>query len=343
METKTTLSVALCTCNGEKYIEEQLLSILQQDLSVDEIVVSDDLSTDATLDIVSSIASTTSIPIRILTNNTSSHYGVCANFEKAINATTGDIIFFSDQDDVWKPYKTKIISDWFEKYTDKTMVFTDAVLVDEYGDPILRENNEPLTIVNNLQTSYDVLNKLCRSPYLLEAYLNRSFYTGATMAVRRSLVHQVPLLQLGEGKLHHDIIIALLAIDAGSVLLVPHPLIQYRIHAKQVTSLPVVKSVESIAPMESFLYPKGSCVMHIKFDKWPLNEDTKKRIHFYEYRYRLFINKIPIMLFLSFHRYYQTYGDFYMWRVDINYATKLFFCKMHNFLRKHMPIHLFNS
>lgn len=343
METKTTLSVALCTCNGEKYIEEQLLSILQQDLSVDEIVVSDDLSTDSTLDIVRNIASSTSVPIRILTNDTSSHYGVCANFEKAINATTGDIIFFSDQDDVWMPYKTKIMVDYFRKNPNKTMAFTDAMLVDAHGDPLLRANQEPLSIVNNLQTNYDVLTQLCNSPYLLEAYLNRSFYTGATMAVKRSFVSQVPLLKLGEKKLHHDIIIALLAIDAGSVLFVPHPLIQYRIHAKQVTSLPVVKSVESIAPMESFLYPKGSCVMHIKFDKWPLNEDTKKRIHFYEYRYRLFINKIPIMLFLSFHRYYQTYGDFYMWRVDINYATKLFFCKMHNFLRKHMPIHLFNS
>lgn len=343
MATKTTLSVALCTCNGEKYIEEQLLSILQQDVSVDEIVVSDDLSTDSTLDIVRNIASKASIPIRILTNDTSSHYGVCANFEKAINATTGDIIFFSDQDDVWMPYKTKIISDWFKKYTDKTMAFTDAVLVDEYGNPLLRENNEPLTIVNNLQTSYDVLKKLCRSPYLLEAYLNRSFYTGATMAIRRSLVHQVPLLQLGEGKLHHDIIIALLAINAGTVLFVPKPLIQYRIHNKQVTSLPIVRIVGDVASMESFLYPKGSCVMHIKFEKWPLTDDTKKRIRFYEYRYRQFMNRIPCMLFLSFYKYYQVYGDLYVWRVDVNYATKLFFRKMHNFLRKHILIKEYNS
>ena len=172
METKTTLSVALCTCNGEEYIEKQLQSILCQDLSVDEIVVSDDLSTDATLDIVSSIASTTSIPIRILTNNTSSHYGVCANFEKAINATTGDIIFFSDQDDVWMPYKTIIIKDWFEHHMDKQLVFTNAFLIDDKGIRFMDNESNVLSMVSNLQTSDNVLEQLCESNYMLEAFLN---------------------------------------------------------------------------------------------------------------------------------------------------------------------------
>lgn len=331
MATKTTISVALCTCNGEKYIEEQLLSILQQDVSVDEIVVSDDLSTDSTLDIVRNIASKASIPIRILTNDTSSHYGVCANFEKAINATTGDIIFFSDQDDVWLPYKTKIISDWFEHHVDKQLVFTDAFLIDEKGIRFVDNEGKELSIVSNLRTSDNVLEQLCESIYMLEVFLNGNICTGATMAARRTFIAGLPLLQLGEGKLHHDAIVALLGIDRQTIGYCSKKTIEYRLHSKQVCGMPIHKNHTRMRQIRHFLPPVGSYLTCVNYDVWPIFANTQQRIHFYNERYKLINVKYQ---WGGVKRYYRIYGDLYLWQVDIRYGLLRYFKKILVYIKK---------
>ena len=100
------VSVALAAYNGEKYIAEQLHSILGQLRSDDEVIVSDDNPGGETERIVRETAASDK---RI-------HYlegpgqGVIKNFEYAISKTTGDIIFLSDQDDVWKPDKVRAIT-----------------------------------------------------------------------------------------------------------------------------------------------------------------------------------------------------------------------------------------
>ena len=91
-------SVALCTYNGEKYISEQIDSILIQTVPPKEIVVSDDGSTDNTLSVVEEIVKTAEVPIRIVHNNVK--HGVAGNFYNAIKECTAGIIFTSDQDDV---------------------------------------------------------------------------------------------------------------------------------------------------------------------------------------------------------------------------------------------------
>ena len=77
------LSVALCTYNGAKYIEEQILSIMNQTMPVDEIVVCDDGSTDETLQIINRIKEKSRVEIRVFCNDTT--LGVCAIFQKAVD------------------------------------------------------------------------------------------------------------------------------------------------------------------------------------------------------------------------------------------------------------------
>lgn len=89
------LSVAMCTYNGAKYVEKQLLSILQQDLKVNEIVVCDDGSIDETLMVVHRIANSHPEVVWKIHKNPS-NLGVIGNFEKAIRLCSGDIIFLSD-------------------------------------------------------------------------------------------------------------------------------------------------------------------------------------------------------------------------------------------------------
>ncbi len=99
---KPTVSVIMATYNGEKYLREQLDSILQQTYPVSEIIIQDDCSTDATMDIVSEYANRTPI-FRCFSNERNIGYN--ANFKKAAMHATSDFIAISDQDDVWFPQK----------------------------------------------------------------------------------------------------------------------------------------------------------------------------------------------------------------------------------------------
>lgn len=94
------VSVCMASYNGEKYILDQINSILPQLEDNDELIISDDGSTDRTREIISSIND----PRLKFFENTGTH-GVANNFQNALLKSSGDIIFFSDQDDVWLPGK----------------------------------------------------------------------------------------------------------------------------------------------------------------------------------------------------------------------------------------------
>ncbi len=95
------ISVSLCTYNGEQYIREQLQSIFNQSMPVDEVVIGDDGSSDATLSIINTFKE--KYPIRVLESG--QKLGTIRNFLRTIFECTGDIIFLSDQDDIWVPCK----------------------------------------------------------------------------------------------------------------------------------------------------------------------------------------------------------------------------------------------
>ena len=116
------ISVCMATYNGEKYIKEQLLSILQQIGDNDELVISDDGSNDGTVDLINSINDKR---IQLTTNPLKRGYS--NNFTHAINKASGDIIFISDQDDVWIEGKVELM---LRKLNDCQMVISDAKIVD---------------------------------------------------------------------------------------------------------------------------------------------------------------------------------------------------------------------
>ena len=96
------VSVVLCTFNGEKYLEEQLNSILTQTYSSLEIIICDDTSTDSTQKIIAAYA-LKDTRIQYFFND--SNIGVNRNFEQGFGKTTGQFIAIADQDDIWKPEK----------------------------------------------------------------------------------------------------------------------------------------------------------------------------------------------------------------------------------------------
>ena len=126
------ISVALCSYNGEKYIRQQLDSILTQTMPVDEIVIHDDCSTDSTYEILSDYASR--YP-RIFVRKNNANIGFLKNFENALAECQGDYIFFADQDDIWMKDKVALTVD-FLKETGKYGVFSNGQLIDENGNII---------------------------------------------------------------------------------------------------------------------------------------------------------------------------------------------------------------
>ena len=136
------LSVALSTYNGEKYIEKQLQSILNQKLPVDEVVISDDGSTDSTIDIVNRFVKDNNLEqwtVHINRHN----IGYAHNFIQTVLKTTGDIVFLCDQDDLWGNTKTEEIVQIFEQHSNLWMLHTDIDLIDEQ-DKIISSHYDKL-------------------------------------------------------------------------------------------------------------------------------------------------------------------------------------------------------
>lgn len=213
------ISVAICTYNGEKFIREQLESILSQTHPVDEIVLCDDQSTDLTVVIAESVLSSFQGDSLIIVNDKA--LNVARNFQKAYDLCTGDIIFSCDQDDVWLPNKVEVMLEEMENEA-VVLSFTDAIVVDE----VLHETGslwETVGVsyeqINTTQNYYDRLMKSC-------------IVTGATMAFKRSLWEicrpiEAPCIQ--------DMWISFIAPFYGDVVAIPKKTILYRRHSNTVT------------------------------------------------------------------------------------------------------------
>jgi len=127
------VSIALATYNGERYLQEQLNSFLHQTRLPDEIIACDDCSTDRTMDILESFAKSAPFAVHIYRN--AINLGYTKNFERAIGLCSGDVIFLSDQDDVWFPEKIEVVLNTFRSKKGALVVINDAKITDEYLKP----------------------------------------------------------------------------------------------------------------------------------------------------------------------------------------------------------------
>src|SRR4029077_10270635 len=118
----------MCTYNGEAFVKEQLESILTQSRPPDEIILCDDGSTDGTLAIVAKLAQEWPDKIRVIRNDRG--LGYCRNFESAVSLATGDVIFLSDQDDVWFPEQVGAMLTVFAADSKVVLVYSDAIIAD---------------------------------------------------------------------------------------------------------------------------------------------------------------------------------------------------------------------
>ncbi|MCD8026992.1 MAG: glycosyltransferase [Clostridiales bacterium] len=177
----------LASYNGIKYIKEQLDSIVNQTYKVDEIIVSDDGSSDGTFEFLKEYAdSCNDVPIKVVHNE--GKHGPTKNFENAFNYSTADILFFSDQDDVWKKDKVEIFMKAYEKYPDCACIFSNADVVDSTLKPIGKTNFDcffsDAKMLNYDGDSMALLNQ----GYVARRILDGNIIPGMSMSVKYSVL-----------------------------------------------------------------------------------------------------------------------------------------------------------
>lgn len=222
---RTSVSVAICTHNGEQFIEEQLRSVLAQTRVPSQIVVSDDASTDRTVEVVRTVIadneqinpdSSTSFSLII----NAVPLGVAANFEQAINACTGKFVALCDQDDVWLPRRVEAALDAFDRHPSLLLVHSDARLIDEGGAELAPSLFRVLGVDESIQ-------RTIHRGGGFELLLRRNLITGAATMFRRELADiAAPFPQ---GWLH-DEWLAIVAAAVDEIDVIAEPLIDYRQH-----------------------------------------------------------------------------------------------------------------
>lgn len=217
------ISVALGTHNGERFVGEQISSILAQTMPVDEIVLSDDASSDGTVAIVEAAVANHrtehgSAPELVILRN-DPPLRVTKNFEQALLRTSGDLVVLCDQDDVWHPERVERLAARFEDPR-ALLVFSNARQVDSDGEYLGHNLFEALAMSPRERELVD-------AGMVFEQFMRRNLATGATAMLRRSLVEAA--VPFPEAWLH-DEWLALAAAAFEGVRMHDEALTDYRQH-----------------------------------------------------------------------------------------------------------------
>ncbi|HEY5758156.1 MAG TPA: glycosyltransferase family 2 protein [Steroidobacter sp.] len=207
------ISVALCTYNGERYLREQLDSLLAQTYRNIEVVVVDDSSTDRTIELLREYERRDT-RLRVFVNPT--NLGFVGNFERAIALCNGAFIAPSDQDDIWLPHKLRTLA---SRIGTHSMAYCDSELIDADGRALgvsmsqfwaMQDLNDPA------------------------AFALSNCVSGHAMLFRRELLDAQSKLPKD---VFHDWWLAARAAALGGIVYCPEKLVRYRQHGKNVTDI----------------------------------------------------------------------------------------------------------
>lgn len=205
------ISVCIAVYNGEKYLYKQIFSILNQLSDNDEVIISDDSSTDKTLSIIEELDDAR---IKLVPNK--GNRGPVGNFENALSQASGDYIFLADQDDIWLEGR---VSEAIKclKQPGIECVICNRIIIDANG------NTDNTAVIKEDFTKWTFWKILLHNKYI-----------GCCMAFTRKLLKQS--LPFPNNLPMHDLWIGLLSHKQNSVKFIPQPLIGYRRHGENVTT-----------------------------------------------------------------------------------------------------------
>ena len=202
-------SVAMATYNGLPYVRRQLASILDQIESTDQLVIVDDASSDGTWEFLQTLRHPALELVRHASNQ-----GIRASFQEALTACRNDIVFLSDQDDIWLPTKRAVVMRTFDARPDVALVVSDARVIDA---------DDRVVGASFMQTRGGF-----RGSVLSTILKNR--YLGCAMVLRRSVLPLV--LPIPRGAPMHDMWLGAMGAFQGAVVYIDEPLLDYRRHGR---------------------------------------------------------------------------------------------------------------
>lgn len=221
------VSVCIATYNGAKYIKQQMESILWQLSKDDEIIISDDGSIDDTLKVVQDFDDER---IKVVVNRR--EHGYTSNFENALLHSSGDVIFLSDQDDVWDSNKLAIM---VEDLKNADMVISDAKVVD-----------------SNLNVIFDSFWEYSSPSRSFLGNIYRFSYLGCCMAFKRAVLDKALPFPNNHKMATHDNWLCLVGLFFFRVHFENRPLLLYRRHQSNTSEGKLAKSKNSILYMMSY-------------------------------------------------------------------------------------------
>ncbi|ASL34631.1 CpsK [Streptococcus iniae] len=207
----TMITVCMATFNGEKYIEEQIISILSQLNDYDELIISDDGSTDSTVEIIKKIDDKR---INLVFNKNDRGYS--SNFYNAMSMATGDYIFLSDQDDIWLEDKVTITLKYLKSFD---FVVSDAFVVDSNLNLLEESRFKTFNISNGFLPNFI-----------------RTRYIGCCMAFNRKVLDALYPFPEKKYNIPHDLWITLISEKYYKTSLIDNQLIKYRRHDNNVSN-----------------------------------------------------------------------------------------------------------
>jgi len=208
----------MATCNGENFIHAQLKSILTQISENDEVIISDDSSTDKTVDIIKDFKDK-----RIKLYEHNHFHSPVLNFENALKRASGNIIFMSDQDDIWLDNKVEVMVKLMHSYD---IVVSDCILIDQ---------NE--TVLND---SFFMLRG--SGPGIIHNLIKNS-YIGCCMAFKRHVLEKA--LPFPKAIPMHDMWIGMIGELFGKTYFCKEKLVKYQRHSDNI-SRTTEKSINSL-------------------------------------------------------------------------------------------------
>lgn len=223
------LSLALATYNGIKYIDKQLVSIMNQTRQFEEVIIIDDASTDCTYAFIKDFIVKNGLSNWQLYKN-EKNTGYIVNFRKVISMCTGDIIFTCDQDDIWHSDKAGVMEKLFEENENAKAIASSLQFIDGQ-ERLIQKDYIPYGWKKNSDEELKCV--------LFENIMEKNFFPGCVTAYRKDIIQKY--LSNKNEELPHDWVINIYASMERGLLWYNKKLVDYRIHEKNTVGLGVAQ------------------------------------------------------------------------------------------------------
>lgn len=267
------VDILLATYNGEKYIKEQVESILNQTYENIQIIISDDCSTDKTRQVLKEYENNEKIKIFYQEKN----LGYVKNFEFLLKQVESNLYMLSDQDDVWKKEKVEKSVEKIESEK-LDLVFGDLEVVDENLNTLYKSYNRYMHLIHKI--------KKYQKDYRLQYLYN--CMTGCTIISRKNWIDKVLPFPTNSKYMIHDYWLGLVIALNGKVGYIEEPYILYRQHGKnQVGSKKASKTASKLEKVRNIsintrIGTFETYVMHEKIFDEKLRKQNKKALEYFK-------------------------------------------------------------